>query len=444
MSSANSSIFETIILESNDQKKTVDLKLGAVSVDYYEDIFSPTVTAKIRVINTGDSIKGKNDKFQSIYNGLPLRGGERLLLKLVDRGNNKKGLDFASSPEKYLQVSSITDVITESQRESFLLNLVSREAITNETVRVEKKYDKGIHVSVQNILKNILKTKRINNIEETKNPYAFIGNMRKPFSVLVWLASKSVPQSSTDSSAGFLFYQTQDGFNFRSIDSLIDQGPKVTYVYSEVNFQESDFESNPNLSSPDFKILSYFVDKNQNLVEKLRLGAYASERMFFNPLNFSFTDPKKGTFQLEKYKSKLTNLGTKGKVELPPIESGSDKSLGDVPTRILCSVIDVGTLDNDVTQPKDNADPSKYKAQSIMRYNMLMTQSINMMVPCNTNLRAGDIIECKFPKISSDDPNEFDDDTSGLYMIKELCHHFEPNRSFTSLKLIRDNFGRRA
>ena len=59
----------------------------------------------------------------------------------------------------------------------------------------------------------------------------------------------------------------------------------------------------------------------------------------------------------------------------------------------------------------------------------------------NTDLSAGDVIECKFPKISSQDSDEFDTETSGLYMIKELCHHFEPNSSYTSLKLVRDNFG---
>ena len=54
MSASGSSLYETLILESNDKQRTVDLKLGAVSIDYYEDIFSPTITAKIRVINTGD------------------------------------------------------------------------------------------------------------------------------------------------------------------------------------------------------------------------------------------------------------------------------------------------------------------------------------------------------------------------------------------------------
>jgi len=76
-----------------------------------------------------------------------------------------------------------------------------------------------------------------------------------------------------------------------------------------------------------------------------------------------------------------------------------------------------------------------------MRYNILFTQSVNMIVPSNTNLRAGDIISCKFPRISSDDKDEFDKEQSGLYMIKELCHHFDTEASYTSMKLVRDTFG---
>ena len=70
-----------------------------------------------------------------------------------------------------------------------------------------------------------------------------------------------------------------------------------------------------------------------------------------------------------------------------------------------------------------------------------MTQLLSMTVPCNTDLRAGDIITCQFPKISRQDSERFDEETSGKYIIKELCHHFEPERSFTSMKLVRDSFG---
>ena len=439
MSASKSSSYEILILESNDQQRTVDIRNGTVSVDYYEDIFSPTITAKIKVANTGTSIAPKDNPDgpkQSIYHGLPLRGGERLRMKILDRGEGKLGLDFATDPSKYLFVSSITDVISETQRESFTLNLVSREAITNETTRVIKKYNTGstIDNSVKSILKDILKTDKFSDqsIEKAQNKYGFVGNLRKPFSVLVWLASKSVPVSTGDATAGFVFYQTQDGFNFKSIDKLSSQEPRATYIESQVN--RGDTERNN-----DFIISDYYTDKNQNLIEKLRLGTYCSQRMFFNPLDFSFTNPSEGKFQFESYSKKIKNVGGK-KLELPLITDDSNKQLGEIPTRILSAVVDIGTMEKDVSTD-ENADPGKYQAQAIMRYNVLFTQTISMTVPCNTNLRAGDTINCLFPKISKDSGDEFDLDQSGLYMIKELCHHFEPERSFTSMLLIRDTFG---
>ena len=439
MSASKSSSYEILILESNDQQRTVDIRNGTVSVDYYEDIFSPTITAKIKVANTGTSIAPKDNPDgpkQSIYHGLPLRGGERLRMKILDRGEGKLGLDFATDPSKYLFVSSITDVISETQRESFTLNLVSREAITNETTRVIKKYNTGstIDNSVKSILKDILKTDKFSDqsIEKAQNKYGFVGNLRKPFSVLVWLASKSVPVSTGDATAGFVFYQTQDGFNFKSIDKLSSQEPRATYIESQVN--RGDTERNN-----DFIISDYYTDKNQSLIEKLRLGTYCSQRMFFNPLDFSFTNPSEGKFQFESYSKKIKNVGGK-KLELPLITDDSNKQLGEIPTRILSAVVDIGTMEKDVSTD-ENADPGKYQAQAIMRYNVLFTQTISMTVPCNTNLRAGDTINCLFPKISKDSGDEFDLDQSGLYMIKELCHHFEPERSFTSMLLIRDTFG---
>jgi hypothetical protein len=442
MAAINKSIYEELILESNDQKRTIDIRQGTVSIDYYEDIFSPTITAKIRVINTGDSIQAPDKEGnpdgerQSIYNGLPLRGGERVSLKIKGNTTKNPGLDFATNQKDYLYVSSITDIVSESQRETFLLHLTSREAITNETSRVGKKYatSSTIDASVTDILKNYLKTEKIGKIDKTQNKYGFIGNLRKPFTILVWLASKGVPaEISGDATAGFVFYQTREGFQFRSIDSLISQKPdKIpTYTYTQVN------ESGKTRDN-DFAILNYKTEKNQNLIEKLRLGSYASYRMFYNPLTFEFTDPQKGTFTTDDYVSGVKNLGQK--LELPKISNDSNIDLGHIPTRYLTQVLDIGTMEKDVSTDV-NSDPFKYQSQAIMRYNMLFTQTMSIVVGSNTNLKAGDIIKCNFPKISRGDKEEYDKEQSGLYMIKELCHHFDSDASYTSMKLIRDTFG---
>lgn len=447
--SIKKSIYEELVIESNDQTRTIDLSTGAVLFEYYEDIFSPVITAKLKIVNTGNVITPPDDKSgnkQSIYNGLPLRGGERVSIKISGNSQTNPALDFSKKVTDYFYVSSITDVISETQRESFTLHLTSRESITNETVRVTRKYPTSLRISdsVTKILKEVLRTNKFKpeNIETTSNKYGFIGNMRKPFTVLIWLASKSVPEKSKNSSAGFLFFQTQDGFQFKSIDGLINQpirkdivGNDIIYTYSEaiVSYDGTDAKVNN-----DYKILNYIVDRNQNLVEKLRLGTYASQRMFFNPLDFRFTSDKRGLFNSKDYQKNSSNLGSKQK--FPKITSNSGVTLGDVPTRIITQILDIGTMDPNVSVDQ-NMDPEKYQSQSLTRYNTLFTQTLSVMVPLNTNLRAGDVIECQFPRISQTDAKEYDMETSGLYMIKELCHHYDIEHSYTSLKLIRDTFG---
>jgi hypothetical protein len=435
------SIYEVLTIESNDQSQTVDLINGAISFDYYEDIFSPTITAKLKIMNVGNTV-GDSNKRQSLYNGLPLRGGERIAVKINPNSTTVNTfLDFTTA-EKYLYVSSITDVVAENNRESFTLNLTSREAITNETSRVTKKFTSKISNSVERILRDNLLTEQIKEVEETSNKYDFIGNLKKPFTVLVWLASKSLPVSNSssrrgqDGNGGFVFYQTKEGFNFRSLLSLSKQESKATYTYSQ---SYPAFEGTAKVDN-DYKILSHYIDRNQNLIEKLRMGAYSSDRMFFNPLTFTITSPQDGKYSFQDYKN-VDTLG--GSLKLPKISSSSDKTLGDVPTRIFSQILDVGTLTQEVSK-ENNADPSEYQSQSLMRYNLILTQSLSVVVPCNLNLNAGDVIECLFPQVTdSVDAKEYDEEISGLYMIKELCHHFDTGRSYTSMKLIRDTFGTR-
>ena len=92
------------------------------------------------VVNTAGAIQGDDGNFQSIYNGLPLRGGERVKIKIAGNSKLNKGLDFSQDPSQYFYVASVTNVMLSEGSESFTLNLVSREAITNETVRVGKNF----------------------------------------------------------------------------------------------------------------------------------------------------------------------------------------------------------------------------------------------------------------------------------------------------------------
>ena len=80
-------------------------------------------------------------------------------------------------------------------------------------------------------------------------------------------------------------------------------------------------------------------------------------------------------------------------------------------------------------------------AKSFSRYNLLFTQALNILVPCNTKLKVGDVIYCEFPKTEGGESKEVDPEVSGNYIIRELRHHISANQNTSSLKLMRDSYG---
>jgi hypothetical protein len=457
MAAIDRSIYESLILEQRGGGNTIDVRLGTISVDYYEDIFSPTVTATVVILDNG-VISGfdvncmtPDGERKSVYQGLPLRGGERVLFKVAGNSESNPGIDYATGDTLY--VSNIANVVSETQREMLVLNLTSREAIINETQSVTKKYPTSspISVSAENIIKEFLKPTRKIEVDKTINTYGFLGNSRKPFSLLVSLASKAVPErSEKDETAGYVFFQTVDGLFFKSIDELINKGPKATYTYTDVNRSRV-------ARNNDYNILSYSTNKNEKLIENLRLGAYASKRVVFDPytfkVNFVNYDKEKYTKDLKSFPpaivagtayippvSSYTPLPAPQPQDVPYIiSSGSLIDLGKSPSRTVASILDRGVYDEDVSTEK-NAEALKYQSQSLTRYNSIFVQMLTMTVPSNTNLRAGDMIKCQFPSTSTSKKKGFDQAQSGLYMIKALCHHFDSNGSYTSMKLVRDTF----
>ncbi len=436
MAAIDKSLYEKFLITSVDGSKSVELSEGVISFNYNEDVYSPMITAMVVVANTGNTVEGDDGKLQSVYNGLPLRGGEKMEIKIAGNSVDNNGLEFND-----LYVGSITNVLVDSQRESFTLNLISREAITNETVRVGKRFPSSqkISDSVEDICKNYLSSDKLYDVDETQNPYGFIGNMRKPFTVLTMLASKSVPGtvSGKDATAGYFFFETQQGYRFKSIDSLIRNEPfSEKYVYAPGIIDTDD-------TTKDFKILEFTTSRNQNLLENLERGAYCSHRQYMNPLTFEYTPSTQTIFKTEDYTGKIENLGADPDIILPQLSTNDNRTLSSVPSRYVTGILDIGTTDSSVSI-EGNADPAKIHSQSMMRYNTLFTQVLTMTIPLNTNLKAGDIISCDFPRIDVEKRKEPDEIQSGLYMIKKLTHFFNSKGSYSKLQLVRDTNGRRS
>ena len=103
-------------------------------------------------------------------------------------------------------------------------------------------------------------------------------------------------------------------------------------------------------------------------------------------------------------------------------------------------VLDIGSLDYQNLTP--NNDPREWQAKSPMRYNLLHSQLLEIQVPCNVKLRAGNVIKVEIERQGDDkELGGLDEHLSGKYLILHLCHHFDSKRSFTSMTIARDTYG---
>lgn len=417
------------VIESLDGKNKVDLTNSLLFFDYYEDILSPCVTATAQLMNSS-----------SLYNILPIRGGEKIYISIDTAFGN-----FELNNKFSMYVYKVGNISPSTTSEVLTLFLISREALTNETSRCQRRYSGNLQTTVTKILKNDLLTDKFNskNIESTANDYSFIGNNRKPFHVLTWLGPKSVPSSSkltgvsgsgekgqAKGVAGFLFYENKEGFNFKSIDSLASKTNSKVNSANNKNIIEYVYTGSieKNRIDNDYIIANYTIEKNTDLLKSLRVGLYSNITYFY--------DMYTNTWDLYTYKIKdqINNkLGTKDKISV-------SEEFGNSISRIMVRSSDRGALLGDGSVGDKNRTGADM-AKSYSRYNLLFTQALNMIVPCNINLKAGDIISAKFPKIDISKEKTFDDEQSGLYLIKELRHHFEGNNMVTSLRLIRDSYG---
>jgi len=414
--------YQLFTIKKGDKEYKIQGKV--TGFDYYESLLSPNITAILEFVDTGGSVQydseyDKQERFGTIYNALPLTGDgtEEIRFKI---SSELGSLDFSNTP---LYVNGCNSPDKQSNVESVYLSLVSKSAIKNQESVVNKTYKDKISNSVALIMKNILglNPSKIF-IDETSNTYPFIGNNKSPFDILIMLASKSIPIKGNP---GFFFYETKNGHQFRSIDNLISQQPVnkgKPYVKNEHNKSSANNDNS-------FQINLFSINKNQNLINALKSGVYSNRTILWNPKTFK---EEEVSFVLGD-KELITSLGKREVV----------KKDNNQYTRTLYSIKDVGTLSPSIKETV-SSKPQQWQGKVQMRYNLLFTQVGKIQVPLNPNLNAGDVIDCDFEVITRSEKEQgiADPVQSGKYLILDLCHHFEPNRNYTAMTIVRDTYGK--
>ena len=390
---------------------------GVQSIDYYESILSRSISVHVKILDVDGNLSAKG-----VY------GGEKLAIKIV-AGKDSELEDFVITPEDHeLILNSIKDITSGVKQQTATLQFVSKDLIKNEASKINKRYVGNITDSVKDILtkdpKGIKTTKSIDDVDRASNNYAFVGNRHNAFDIIQRLQPKAGGVGYDDkkkSDYGFLFFETFDGYHFRSFRSLFEPEPEFEYTKSEIS------------TSDDFVIDNYNFSSGNDVVLNLKSGLYNNETTF-----------------VELDKTKITKI----KFNMDETEDLTLKppkvpvNIEGKPSRIMLRVADTGVhqhYEENSSKLKDVqpfTDLAVYQNKSYARFSLLNSQSLNITIGMNPSLRAGQTIRVKFPTI--DYKTEFGDDDSkdisGKYLISHLRHEFEGGKFRTHLRLIRDLF----
>lgn len=433
MSLAGPSNYQVLRMEKSDENnpQSIGVEGKTISFNYYESIYSPMITANATIVDTGDSVVDKRGNLATIKDGFPLEhdGTETFKFKI----SNENGTITSLKP---LVVTASPVTLDQSTRQVLTLELKSKFSIESSNNPRLSSYGIGtVDESVKKILKENKLPFRNENIEKSSTVDKIEGKNETPIDLIFNLSRKCKPVKGAP---GFFFYETQEGFNFRSIESLIEQGMneykenesvRDVRTYKYFNNQRQDLGSNED----DYNMVKMpILKRDHNLFNALKAGVYNVRIQTKNLLTGEFKDNVVNLLDKDS-----SYLGSKPKKIVDQNENKLEKYC-----KTYSYVLAPGNVDEGVSDKITNS-PAEYEPQAMMRYSMLHSQVLEIQVPCNILLMAGQVIKLEIENVTGGNKvlQRENQHRSGFYLILHLSHHFDPKHSYTSMTLARDTYG---
>ena len=400
---------------------------GILRMTYYESVLQDSIKANIVYGDVGNAVEGK-----SAIEGLPIVGTEDFRLEFEDNSENKIKVD--------MNVNTVTPVYEDSQKNVVSMELVSEEFLLNEMgdTRLRSRFNGKVSEHIKQILEKNLKTEKELHIEDALNEYNFIGNGRKPYYMMNLLSKQGIPIDYDKRSAGFLFFETSEGFHFKSLEGLFNQKQKKSYIFNN----STDIQGTP--AGYDGKILKYQSNSTLNVQSKMNMGAYKTKIVLFDAYNCKYMTETHSAYDED---SAIESVGQ----TLPKFNAKFDsEQFKNEFTRTTLYMVDSGSLPGaKSTEEQIKANTAdNFKAistlnQSIRRYNQLFSGMMEVTIAGDFSLHAGDVIFVDIFSVQAEKDDTVNRESGGLYIIADLCHFVNADGTYTKLNLARDSFGRK-
>lgn len=387
----------------------LDITAMIAEVSIYEDIFSTTMSGHILVEDANDLI-----------NTLPLLGQELFSLRI-------KTPTLSTFVDKVFYVYKLQARKSKKRVQTYMLNFCSQELINSSNSKVSKSFSGNITDNVDLIFRDTryLASKSTLYLDRTKNSYSFIAPYWTPLETINWMTTKSINEKGVPN---YLFFETNQSFEYVSVDTLMNGPVKRNYVYSDVNSQtvvgaDGDLESRYSIveSIETENTFDYLRNLNSGMLSS-RLSTIDLTTKNINTTTFDYIEDFSKSTHLEKYPLKTNTILRRKIASLYFLEKNNYQT--------------------------GNFQKQGYKDFFLQRNSLLEQLSafkLTIKVPGRTDMKAGMVVDFRMPEmrqllLDEIDTSGMSDYYGGKYLITAIKHQIISGRHSMLMEIVSDSF----
>lgn len=380
-----------------------------VSVEIYEDLFSPFISLSIVVRESVDYI-----------NLFPFVGEE-----FVDVDIRTPTIDKPIQGRFYIY--KITDrQYTKDKEVAYAIKAISQEFLTDANIKINKGYTGNVsEIARKLILTDGLNTKKKFSIDSSSNTTKFTANYWNPTKCLFFLSSAA---TDVRKSPSFLFFENRDGFNFKSVDQILTK--KVYQEFVKDNYTRSTFGDGITSyrdPSEDYKrIIELTIPVVTDYMSDIQSGKIKSRMISHDILTKKYSVKD---YSIKKDSTKPVWLNDN--------PAYSKYALANAASTIINGPKYYNNFSNtiDVTNTKS-------MQRRISFFQMLNTYKINIQVYGRTDYTIGQIVNLSIPRVTQLFRNENDPRDlilSGKYLVSAISHIITRESHTCNMELVKNS-----
>ncbi len=370
-----------------ENEDPINIRDLVMDIIIYESIRDYTLSGELIISDSHDLIST-----------LPITGGEFVEVKFKTAGYSK----FTTLKFVIYKISDRKQ--TSQNNQVYKLHLVTEDYYNDLNTQISWKF-KGNHSSViKNLLSQYINSSKSITAENSRSTAEYISPLYSGFENIIKVTKDAV---GVDGSP-YLFFETTQGYNFKSLGELYSAESKKDVLIEPKNAQTKMDQLDRHFRTAE----SIQQNESYDMMKLRKLDVFQTNINVFNRM------------------SKNTSSTNAVFNDYPHIDKYRIKGDFDGNTqRFILS---------------DDDEHKLYKHQRISMLNLLFLSSCCFGISGDSNLLVGDKISIKFPAIkTTSETLDYEKFTSGLYIITSIKHVIQKQSYYQYITISKDSYGSR-